>query len=109
MGEPEWQVEALALRTWTSEEALLLEKERRRAERVRKADAKRKKASEGGSFDDSAPKRGKAKVAGDTSEVLARLAPPFHEHQYVREEYNDDSDLWTRYCECGFSETFERM
>jgi hypothetical protein len=32
-----------------------------------------------------------------------------HEHAYVREEYDASTDLWTRYCECGFSETFERM
>ena len=32
-----------------------------------------------------------------------------HEHAYVREEYDASTDRWTRYCECGFSETFERM
>jgi hypothetical protein len=32
-----------------------------------------------------------------------------HEHTYVREEYNASTDTWTRYCDCGFSETYERM
>ena len=38
-----------------------------------------------------------------------RLAPALHEHAFVREEYDEAKDLWTRQCECGFSETYEQM
>lgn len=108
------QVEAVALGTWHTEEALLLEKERRREERVRKAEAKRKAKAqrEGKGDDDGSPaKRGRAtgRPAEDVQAALARLAPRLHEHCYVREEYDEATDMWTRYCECGFSERYERM
>ena len=107
------QAEAIALRTWQSEEALLLEKERRRDERLRRADTKRK-AKElkeaGDATGVSASKKGRAgPPAEELQAALARLAPPLHEHSWSREEYDDATDLWTRYCECGFSETYEQM
>ena len=104
------QVEAVALSTWHSEEALLLEKERRRDERLRRAEVKRKSKEERDEAEGrgSGPKRVRAS-AEETAAVLARLAPARHKHVYVREEHDEATDLWTRYCECGFSETYEQM
>ena len=28
---------------------------------------------------------------------------------YEREAYDAATDMWTRHCECGFSETYEQM
>ena len=47
--------------------------------------------------------------AEETAAVLARLAPARHEHTYVREEHDEATDMWTRYCECGYSESYEQM
>ena len=54
------------------------------------------------------PKRARAS-AEETAAVLARLAPAMHEHVYVREEHDEATDTWTRYCECGYSESYEQM
>ena len=104
------QVEAVALSTWQSEEALFLEKEKRRDERLRRAEKKRKSKEERDEAEGigGGPKRVRAS-AEETAAVLERLAPAIHEHVYVREEYDEATDLWTRYCECGFSETYEQM
>ena len=54
------------------------------------------------------PKHARAS-AEETAAVLARLAPAMHEHVYVREEHDEATDTWTRYCECGYSESYEQM
>ena len=115
------QVETLALQTWHSEEELLLEKERRRESRLQKAEAKRKApggrgdrggvsgSCDGGSSVDGAKKR--RVDPEETRAVLAKLAPPLHVHRFLDENevYDEATDLWTRRCECGHSETYERM
>ena len=103
------QVEALALSTWHSEEALFDVKEKRREERLRKAEVKRKSKEERQAAESGrGPKRARAS-AEETAAVLARLAPAMHEHVYVREEHDEATDTWTRYCECGYSESYEQM
>ena len=112
------QVETLALQTWHSEEELLLEKERRRESRLQKAEAKRKappgsrggrsSASSSGGADGATTSRVDPE---ETRAVLAKLAPPLHVHRFLEEDeaYDEATDLWTRRCECGHSETYERM
>lgn len=116
------QVETLALQTWHSEEELLLEKERRRENRLQKAEAKRKAppGSRGGRSSASGSGGGGSSAEGakrtrvdpeETRAVLAKLAPPLHVHRFLEEDevYDEATDLWTRRCECGHSETYERM
>mmetsp|Transcript_1311 Transcript_1311/g.3935 ORF Transcript_1311/g.3935 Transcript_1311/m.3935 type:complete len:243 (+) Transcript_1311:2-730(+) len=117
------QVEELALATWGSSEALLLEKERRSDERLRRAEAKRKLKS--GTPEEqmmarcngrAAPKQQRRKAqAAKAGEAAARppvrqLAAERHEHVFSPdEEYDEATDLWTKRCACGFMVQYERI
>ena len=103
------QVEEVALRAWGSAEGLLLEKERRSEQRVRKAAAKRR-----GDTDDFAAASGGAARGGKRGgkRATAPLAPlPVeHEHEFLPdEEYDAESDTWTKRCACGFSLEYEKI
>lgn len=118
------QVEELALATWGSSEGLLGERERRSEGRLQKAEAKRKLetgtveeqilARCGGSAARKA-RSSKQRVggkagAGAGAAGAAPMAQPRHTHVFLpKEEYCEDTDMWTQRCACGFSVEYERM
>lgn len=61
-------------------------------------------------------RRGSTSSGENTSDApVARkpavmLSTPRHEHVFLPdEEYDGDTDLWTKRCACGFSVEYERM
>lgn len=105
------QVEKLSNETWGSAEGVFEEKERRRTVRLQKA--KRKAAAPGqgpgfGSGDGVGGGRRKA-AAGPKSKPKA-APPPIHTHQFEpEEEYDEEEDMWTKRCACGYSLKYERI
>ena len=103
------QVEQLALKLWGSDEALFAEKERRMAERLEKADKKKRKAAQpqGVSSNPAAAKRAAAQAA----KHQAKVASVSHTHNFSPDEqYDEESDTWTKVCcECGFEVQYERI
>ena len=99
------QVERLALKTWGSDEALLVEKERRSSERLAKAEAKKRKAT--------APTGGVTAVrkkAVSGTAALARAVSSVHKHVFLPDEtYDEETDEWTKRCACGFEVKYERI
>ena len=107
------QVEELALRTWGSDEALFVEKERRVQERLQKADAKKRKAATTGPRGVPA---GPAKRSAASAAAMARHQQQqavSHTHSFCAEAdevYDAAEDTWTKKCTgCGFEVTYERI
>ena len=107
------QVEELALRTWGSDEALFVEKERRVQERLQKADAKKRKAATTGPRGIPA---GAAKRSAASTAAFARYQQQqavHHTHSFCAEAdevYDEAADTWTKTCTvCGFEVTYERI
>ena len=93
--------------TWESEEALLLEKERRSDERLRKAEVKRKAVS--GAKPMYAPSKRKSVTTASAPKGAVELGVP-HSHNFLAdEEFCAETDIWTKRCACGFSVEYERM
>merc|ERR1740130_1482244 len=107
------QVEEVSLRTWGSAEGLLLAQERRSRQRIKKAAAKKRGSSvwcsDGGSIGvrDTSPAAARKRGKGSKGATSAPFVPP-HEHDFFPAEECGDG-LWTRQCDCGFSESFEKI
>ena len=103
--------------TWGSAEGLLLERERRSEQRVRKAAAKRRGDSglgaAGAGPSGDAPHRAAGSKRSKASGKAAQPAPVLqreHEHEFLPdEEYDAESDTWTKRCACGFSVSYEKI
>eukprot|EP00967_Tisochrysis_lutea_P150492 scaffold291293_cov35-Tisochrysis_lutea.AAC.1 len=116
------QVEELAIATWGSSEELLIEKERRSEERLRRAEAKRKLKlgtpeeqilARCGGHGSKALKlrkgRGDLRAGGSSAPLVVQSAPK-HTHVFLPdEEYCEETDMWTKRCACGFSTEYERL
>ena len=106
------QCEALALETWGSEAGLFEERERRSAERLLKAAARKRKAENPGFRDrhrglpSGRSKAGKAGGGGGGGPSWAPTTR--HEHTFLKEEtFDEATNQWTRRCACGFEESYE--
>ena len=119
------QVEELALHTWKTSEALFLEKERRSEARLQRAENKRK-ATKGTLEERLAVRaqtdlrgRGRKRKSGEVggpSKLSATSAPTSsmsmapHKHAFLPDEtYDEARDVWTKWCECGYSVEYERI
>ena len=104
------QVEQLALKIWGSDEALFAEKERRIADRLQKADMKKRKATLPHGVSSSYPAAAK-RAAASAAKHQAKVASVSHTHSFSPDEqYDEESDTWTKVCsECGFEVQYERI
>lgn len=91
------QVEQRALEVWGSEEALLQERECRDVKRDKSKLKKYNKNLK------------KLRMEVRSSLFDNRSTAEFHTHSYGVETYNEDDDTYSRECDCGFVETFEKM
>lgn len=89
------QVEARARLVWGSDEALEEERARREEARVR---ARHTQTS----------KRLRA-LRMDVRSSLFDKSRAVHEHTFGEEKYDEASDLYSRSCACGHTETYEKM
>jgi len=120
------QAEELARATWGTSEELLLEKERRSEERLKKADHKRTlqsgtpeeqilaRCGGHGGAKSSKARKGKADAAGvggvRAASAVVVAAAPRHTHIFLqKEEYCEATDMWTKRCACGFAVEYEKF
>ena len=109
------QVGQLALRVWESDEALFEERERRSAERLQKAAAKKRKVAAGADerpgFQQRAPPAAKSKAGrGKAVPAAPWAATARHEHEFgPGEPVGDDGVEFRRSCACGFEEVYEEF
>lgn len=90
------QIEKRALEVWGSEEALIEEKELREEKREK---SKGKKCA----------KQMKELRMQVRSSLYDRTIKKTHKHTFGSDQYNEDDDTYTHECECGYSETFEKL
>ncbi|XP_046978533.1 DNA repair protein complementing XP-A cells homolog [Vanessa cardui] len=89
------QVEARALQVWGSAEELQRELEERRARRDKAAD--------------TAARRRLRALRMDVRSSLYDRTRAHHEHAFGPETYDAAADIYSRSCECGHVETYEKM
>lgn len=90
------QIEKRALDVWGSEERLIEEKELRDEKREQ---GKAKKYS----------KQMKELRMQVRSSLYDKTSKGPHVHKFGPDRYNEDDDNYTHDCECGYSETFEKL
>lgn len=91
-----YQIEQRALEVWGTEEALLQAKEDRVEKREK---SKHKKYS----------KQMKALRMQVRSSLYDRTMGAAHVHIFGEDQYNQADDTYLHECECGYSETFEKL
>lgn len=90
------QIEKRALEVWGTEEKLLAEKELRNEKRE---ESKAKKYA----------KQMKELRMQVRSSLYDKTSAGPHVHEFGPERYNEDDDNYSHDCECGYTETFEKL
>ena len=105
------QCEEVALKQWGNDEAIFEEKERRTTERLQKSEARKRKAADKLSHGAGFGGNRKAPKAQRAAAVASSAAAITHKHTFPPEEeheYDEESDMWTKRCACGFEVQYDK-